>query len=134
MKNTLRPILLLSTLVAMALTLAAWARPAERWLAPQEVLELQSNGEALIVDVRTPGEYARSHVTGALNVPLSDLEGRLVELRAAADGRPLVLYCRSGRRARVAADILRSSGLGPVWHLDGQLSGWAAAGLPVEGR
>lgn len=62
---------------------------------------------ALVVDVRTPGEFAGGHVKGALNVPVSDLERRLGEL--GAPGK-VVVYCASGMRSARAAKFLKSKG------------------------
>jgi len=62
---------------------------------------------ALLLDVRTPGEFADGHVQGALNVPVQVLESRIAELDPA---RPVVVYCRSGNRSATAARMLRDRG------------------------
>lgn len=65
----------------------------------------------MIIDVRTPEEYATGHITGAVNIPVSDLdEGRLGELALAERDAVLQLYCRSGARAAYACAILQSAG------------------------
>lgn len=65
-------------------------------------------GGALLVDVRTPGEFASGHIGGAVNIPVQDLEGRLAEL--GSKERPIVLYCRSGARSAHAARVLNNAG------------------------
>ena len=62
---------------------------------------------ALIVDVRTPGEFAGGHVQRAINIPVGDLERRFTEL-----GQPgkVVVYCASGMRSARAAKLLQSKG------------------------
>ena len=105
------------------------SRPNE--LMPEEVLERQATGSALIIDVRTPREYEASHVEGAYLIPLSQVSRRANEIAQFAEGREIVLYCRTGRRAGIAEDILRDHGITAIYHLHGQLSGWRAAGLPV---
>lgn len=60
----------------------------------------------IFLDVRTPGEFRAGHVQGALNIPVQELGRRLAEV---PDG-PVVIICRSGRRAKNAYDILVNSG------------------------
>jgi len=62
----------------------------------------------LVLDVRTPEEYAIGHLPGALNVPLHELEQRLSEL--GPSDRRVLLYCRSGRRSQIAATFLKQAG------------------------
>ncbi len=69
--------------------------------------ELVANG-ALLVDVRTPAEYAEGHVSGAVNIPLDELPDRLDELPTTG---PIVVYCRSGNRSAQATSILCDAGL-----------------------
>jgi phage shock protein E len=69
-------------------------------------VQLVADG-ALLLDVRTPGEFADGHVQGALNVPVQVLESRIAELDPS---RPVVVYCRSGNRSATAARMLRDRG------------------------
>ena len=61
---------------------------------------------ALLVDVRTPGEYVQGHLEDALNIPFDQIEDRLAELGEDND-REIVIYCRSGRRSGIAEVTLR---------------------------
>jgi phage shock protein E len=85
-----------------------------------------------LLDVRTPEEFAAGHVPGARNIPLAELESRLAELSAARAG-DVVVYCRSGRRAATALDILKAHGFEHLLHLEGDMQGWSASGRRVEG-
>lgn len=76
---------------------------------------LSGTGDSLLVDVRTPAEYAEGHIPGAVNIPLHALRGRLGELPA---GKPLIVYCGVGLRAYVAVRILLQRG-----HAASNLSG-----------
>jgi rhodanese-related sulfurtransferase len=60
---------------------------------------------AFLLDVRTPGEFSPGHAEGAVNIPISQLEGRLSELPR---DRIIITYCASGARSRAAATLLRS--------------------------
>jgi rhodanese-related sulfurtransferase len=62
---------------------------------------------ALLLDVRTPGEFASGHLPGAVNVPIDALEAEAGEIAA---GREVVVYCRSGRRSAMAARLLTARG------------------------
>lgn len=63
---------------------------------------------AVVIDVRTPAEFASGHVPGARNIPHDEIEKRLAEVGPA--DAPVVLYCRSGRRSGIAAQALREKG------------------------
>lgn len=76
---------------------------------------------ALLVDVRTPEEFAAGHISGAVNIPLGQLDGRMGEL--GRKDAPLVLYCRSGNRSGQAARMLASAGYTSVHDL-GAMSRW----------
>lgn len=75
---------------------------------------------ALLVDVRTPGEYAGGHIDGAINVPIDQIGRRLDDLGPTE--RPLVVYCLSGSRSARAADELREAGY--TVHDLGAMSSW----------
>jgi phage shock protein E len=85
----------------------------------------------VIVDVRTPVEFAQGHVPGAINIPVDQVANRLSEL-ANAKNKDVVLYCRSGKRAAQAADVLKSNGFAKLLHLEGDIAKWEAAKLPIE--
>lgn len=96
-----------------------------------EELQNANSRDWLILDVRTAEEYAAGHVPGAVNVPHTALASQIESL-SVYKGRPVVVYCRSGRRAGIAADILQANAFVDVRHLEGDMSGWTAADMPVE--
>jgi rhodanese-related sulfurtransferase len=81
-----------------------------------------------LLDVRTPEEYAEGHIAGAVNVPYDQLATRLAEVPKDKD---VVLYCRSGRRAGIAADVLAANGYTRLSHLEGDMIAWSEKGRPV---
>lgn len=103
-------------------------------IAPKEMKRRLDEG-ARVVDVRTPVEFASSHVPGALNVPLDRFDpAELKGSGVAGPGGPLHLICRSGARASKAAEKARAAGLEVVC-IEGGMDAWEAAGLPaVRGR
>jgi phage shock protein E len=70
--------------------------------------ELVANG-AVIVDVRSPGEYKAGHITGSKNFPLDNIQSKVAELKKL--NKPVITVCRSGARSGMAKDILKSSGI-----------------------
>jgi len=90
---------LLSLALAATLALAGCSSPA-----PVTVGE-----DAVIIDVRTPAEYAEGHLDGAVNIDVSSpgFADAIAELPA--DGE-YVVYCRSGNRSAQAASIMRDHG------------------------
>jgi rhodanese-related sulfurtransferase len=86
-------------------------------------------GEAVLVDVREPGEHAAERIEGSVPAPLSTFDPRAVP---GSEGRKLVLYCRSGNRSGQAGRRLLAAGFAEVYHLRGGLLAWRENGCPVE--
>ncbi len=86
--------------------------------------------DAVIVDVRTPGEYAAGHVEGALNVDVEspDFDERIAGLDPT---QAYVVYCRSGNRSRTAADKMAEAGFEAVYNVDAGLATLSQAGVPL---
>ncbi len=91
---------------------------------------LASDAAPLVLDVRSPEEFAAGHIPGAVNIPHTELAERVAEL-GDNRAREIVVHCRSGKRAALAEEILRQAGFRRVRDLEGHFLGWSAAGLPV---
>ena len=85
----------------------------------------------LILDVRSQDEFADGHIPGAINIPHTELKARIAELESHKN-KPIILYCRSGRRAVAADAFLHSRGFTRIIELGGHMLGWQAGGHPVE--
>ncbi len=66
---------------------------------------------ALVLDTRSPAEYATGAIPGSLNIAHTELRGRIDEVRAAAAGRPVRTVCASGMRSYIAHRVLTQAGL-----------------------
>jgi rhodanese-related sulfurtransferase len=82
----------------------------------------------VLLDVRTPAEFASGHIPGSINIAVEELPQRLAEV---PQGQPVIVYCRSGNRSANALRILAGAGYSPVYDLGGIID-WSAAGLPIE--
>jgi len=101
-------------------------------LDPAALVQLRAERpEVRLPDVRTPAEFEMEHIAGAYNVPLDTLAEHGAEIRATV-ADPVVLVCRSGQRARRADEALRAAGMRNLHLLEGGMSAWVAAGLPVH--
>jgi len=85
--------------------------------------------DAQWIDVREYPEFAGGHASCARLMPLGQVKARLHEL----DGtKPIIVLCKSGKRAAKAADILEQAGCRDITVVEGGTDAWIAAGLKVE--
>jgi rhodanese-related sulfurtransferase len=99
------------------------------WVTIAEATHLINREDALVLDVRDPGEYGAGHILGAKNVPLSRLNDAEVTKRK---DRPMIVYDEGGERSSKAVATLKKRGFTRVVNLTGGLRAWQQAGLPVE--
>ncbi len=84
----------------------------------------------VVLDVRTPEEFAAGHVPGAINIPHTELAARVAELEGSRDS-DIVVYCRSGARSAIALGELEKSGFRRLFHLQGDYTRWSEEKRPV---
>ncbi len=93
----------------------------------------ERKGDFLLIDVRTPGEYASGHIPGAININHTDIAARIEEAFAQngvenTKDAEIVVYCRSGSRSGYARGVLESMGytnvtnFGGIFRWDGDLA------------
>jgi len=104
------------------------AQPAVQSLSPDAYNAEFIDSDHILIDVRTPEEFASGHISGAVNIPLDQIGNRISEI---PQDKPIVLYCRSGNRSNQAAAILEKAGLTGIYDLGGVIA-WTAAGYPLE--
>ena len=119
--------ILLSILLSGQIACSAQASTA---LDVNEFNKAVENGDALLVDVRTPQEHASGHIPGSVNI---DWTGKNYEEEFAKldPKKPLLLYCAVGGRSDQAREYLQLKGY-VVKDLDGGIQAWKEAGMPVE--
>lgn len=92
---------------------------------------LSENREVVILDVRTPEEYAGGRLPGSMNLDFNQPEFR-EQLAKLDRDKTYLVHCAVGGRSKRSLSRFKELGFKSVVHLDGGFSGWAAAGQPVE--
>jgi rhodanese-related sulfurtransferase len=123
-------------LIAIALisgAMLAWPllrnRAGGSALSTLQATQLINSRNAVVVDVRSPEEFARGSLPNARNVPAEKLGERMREIKK---DKPVIVVCATGNRAGRVAAQLRAGGFGEVYILAGGLAAWRDAGLPIR--
>ncbi len=103
-------------------------------IAPTQLHQLLTTEPDLaLLDVRTPVEYAEVHVPQASNVPLDSLAPKeLFDSGHLSKGQPVYIFCRTGGRAKKAAEMFAKEGFSQPVVVEGGTLAWNDAGLPVK--
>jgi hydroxyacylglutathione hydrolase len=102
--------------------------PTERISAPMVAEELAGAEPPLLLDVRSPREYATKHIDGSVNIPLNHLQERIAEIPR---DRRVAVHCAGGYRSSIAVSILHQYGITRLIEMAGGIAAWSAAQLPV---
>ncbi len=90
--------------------------------------EQNSNKVDFVLDVRTGEEYARSHIKGAVLIPIMILTEKMHEIET---GQSILVYCHNGNRSEVACELLTSRGHKYVFNMLGGIESWIEKGYEV---
>ncbi|MFC1966498.1 rhodanese-like domain-containing protein [Chloroflexota bacterium] len=90
----------------------------------------QNNSDFIIIDVRTPQEFAEGHVEKANNLDFNSETFR-DDLNKLEKGKTYLIYCRSGNRSRNALNIMRELNFKKIYHMSGGIIEWSKEGLPT---
>ena len=85
--------------------------------------------DALLIDVRTPGEFSQGHLKNAVNYDISTNEFAN-QIASLDKSKPVLIYCLSGSRSTYAVSYMKSQGFKQVYELNGGMMRWRAASLP----
>ena len=86
--------------------------------------------DAQLVDVRTPDEYAKGHIAGAVHNDWLE-DGFLDRAQTLDKSKPVLLYCAAGGRSEEAVAALKKAGYTNVVDLEGGFNGWKRSNMPV---
>lgn len=93
--------------------------------------QIEQGTAPLILDVRSPEEYAEGHVPGAINIDYRDLPNQLNTIRD-FDNDTVIVYCERGVRAGIAERTLSEAGFTSIIQLTGNIVAWRKADLPLS--
>ncbi len=99
-------------------------------VSAKEAREIISTFHPLVLDVRTPGEYAGGHLEDSTLLPVQQLQARAGELAAYKD-EPILVYCASGNRSTVASKILIDQGFTRIFNLQRGIKDWYKKKNPI---
>ncbi|NJN31766.1 MAG: rhodanese-like domain-containing protein [Synechococcales cyanobacterium RM1_1_8] len=92
---------------------------------PQEVNRIFQQNRIILIDVRTPQEYAFEYIPGAMLFPMASFDP---EKLPSQNEKPIIFHCGSGRRSRIVAQQCADAGILQIAHMEGGLGAWKAAG------
>lgn len=115
--NLLNPVFVIAAVAVLFVVATAFAfnpggADGDEMEAAKEAL---SEGDAELIDVRTPREYEQNGLEGATNIPVQEMSERFDDVGAKDD--PVVVYCRSGNRSAKAARMLEEQGFEKIYDL-----------------
>jgi len=120
------------TAVLLALVVHLIADPGGKFgVDPAGATALINHHDALVVDVRSMGEYKGGHIVNARNIPLKELDNSLKQLEKHRQ-KPILAVCQSGSRSASACRKLRKLGFEQVKNLRGGMMAWESANLPLQ--
>ena len=108
--------------VEAGVVVAAEAR-LETVAASEFASALEADKERIIIDVRTPGEFANGRIAGAKNIDFYTADF-INQFEQFDRSEPLAVYCRSGNRSGQALELLRQAGFTDVVNLSGGIVAW----------
>lgn len=94
----------------------------------KSLLSQETHNEAIILDVRTRGEFNNERIVGTTNIPLDEIEKHIDELK---QYKHVYIHCNSGNRSQQACQKLSSIGLDNLVNVEGGIQAWKSAGFPI---
>lgn len=130
---TNHPGLIMALLVitgALAWSFLQGAGRGVKRVSPLDATQLINREDAVVLDVRTDGEFNQGHIVNAVHIPQKQVIEQLEKLRKYRD-RPIIAACRTGQMAGSVCNVLRKNGFEQVYNLQGGLLAWEGANLPL---
>ena len=100
-------------------------------LTPAGAIALMNNEDVVLLDVREPAETTIGKITRAIQIPVGSIAKRIGELNKHKD-KNFIVYCKSGARAGIACRALNKAGFEKVYSLNGGITAWQDAHLPIS--
>jgi len=121
-------------IAAWGLTLAMllWTenRKSGRSVSPAEATRMINKEGATVLDIRSKKEWDTGRITGAMHIPLADLDRRIGELKLDKE-KPVIVVCNLGQTAGAATKKLKAAGFTSAVRLSGGMTEWRGENMPV---
>jgi|CXWL01.1.fsa_nt_gi rhodanese-related sulfurtransferase len=91
---------------------------------------LKADAKIIVLDVRTPEEFAAGRIAGAVNMDFHDADFKK-KLAALDKDKTYLVHCASGRRSAKTRNMMRTRKFKSIYHLEGGIKAWEQAGKPV---
>ncbi|MDA9033072.1 rhodanese-like domain-containing protein [Gammaproteobacteria bacterium] len=117
-------------LVVSILLIRSNAIKGGKKITPQDLINLTNQDAAQLIDLRSSNEFDDGHITGSINIPYTDLEDRIHEIKKQED-KSLVLICDTGSQSANAGEVLNKSGFEKTVILSGGIGAWRLDNLPL---
>ena len=117
-------------LVVSILLIRSNAIKGGKKITPQDLINLTNQDAAQLIDLRSSNEFDDGHITGSINIPYTDLEDRIHEIKKQED-KSLVLICDTGSQSANAGEVLNKSGFENTVILSGGIGAWRLDNLPL---
>lgn len=124
------------TMLVVVLGLIAWAElnsnaAGSRAVTPSNAVNLMNHEQAVVIDIRNKEAYKSGHVLGAIHLPATEFSQKWSKLNESKD-KPIIVVCAQGMQAQKIAKELKAKSFEKVYHLQGGMSAWRGAGLPIS--
>ena len=100
-------------------------------LTPAAAVQMMNQADVVVLDVREPAETVGGKIAKAIQIPVSAMAKRVGELEKHKD-KTLLVYCKTGARAGMACKELSKQGFDKVYSLNGGITAWQEAHLPIS--
>lgn len=112
--------------VLIVLFFSSERKSSGKKVSPNTLGLMVNSQNAQLIDIRTKNKFEKGYIQGSRNIPFTQLKDRLEEIRAIEN--PIILICDMGMQSGAAAQLIAKDN---VFRLDGGISGWQAAGMPL---
>ena len=127
--NFVLALVFLGLLGGLVWTSVAGVGPGQ--VSPADAVRLISREDAVVIDLRTDGEFRTGHIVNAIHVPFDQIDTRLGRLGKYRK-KPVIAACRTGQQSTAVVKRLRSEGFEQVHRLQGGMVAWQGADLPLS--
>lgn len=107
---------------------------SELWSVTELKTKIDQSSEPLVLlDVRTVEEFKSGHIRNSINIPHEILLSN-IDLVSEYHDEPLVVYCRSGKRANLVIEALKKHGFTNIVDIEGDILAWSQLNYPLVGK